>query len=171
MILNDFHQEEVETKQHFSCAKSFKTAFRLFVKLFERREVTQKDNMLRYILRSKAWIVHCTYTVAIILLWVTGRSIWLGNDRSCFDQVENAANLQEEEFTTGMTVNDDDCVPMRFRKDLVDTLRPAVRLLSVCGIFFSSIVAILCYKWRRIADIIVYIHLVQFLVNSIIPAS
>ena len=123
MQKRQLHQE----REKFSCAKSFPTARNLFKKLFQRRELTQQDNQLKYILRTRAWIIYCFYIVSQIGLWIEGEANWQSEDISCFSEEVREALVNDSLLSSGK--ENDDCAPMEFNEELVEHIRPGVQYI------------------------------------------
>ena len=146
-----------------SCTKIISTAVSLFKKLFEQRQPSSKDKQLKHILRTWAWIIFCIYTVGTLLMWGTGKAVWLGENRSCFNQLDSESVNTKESY--------ENCVPMEFREELVDNIRPTIRYIVMISIVCAVILNIIVFKWRKLADMILYFNQVQFLIISISSAN
>ena len=116
-----------QESEKFSCAKSFTTAKNLFKKLFQRRERTQQDNQLKYILRTRAWVIYCFYVVAQLGLWIQGEANWQSVDKSCFSEEVRQAVVDDTVLSSGK--EKEDCVPMEFNEELVEQIRPLVQYI------------------------------------------
>ena len=60
---------------------------------------------------------------------------------------------------------------MEFREDIVDSLRPVIRLICISAILIDIVAAFVGYKFRKVADYVLYVHLIKFMVAYIIPAG
>lgn len=128
---------------------------------------------MRYILRSKTWILHCAYTLTLILFWANGTSIWLSEAPSCFEQAHREDDALVQGANVLQKINDEnnDCVPIDFRQDRVDALRPAVRLITISVILINAAFSIACFRWRWLADYMIFINITLFFITSIIPSK
>ena len=59
---------------------------------------------------------------------------------------------------------------MEFNEDLVDPVRPTVSFIQITVIISSVILEIACYKWRFMADLIIYLILISSLNIYMIPS-
>ena len=140
-----------------SCYKGLRTFCNLLKQIFSPRQRTQKDKFLQHILRTRAWLIICAYDLARVAFWVSGKSIWLSESQSCFD-----ADAQSSAIALDM---EGDCVAIEFDQELVDKIRPAVKYISMILIICSVFLDIATYKWRRCADWIILLQLVQVVIR------
>lgn len=64
-----------------------------------------------------------------------------------------------------------DCVPYQFDVDLVQKIKPTLQFVSVSMLICSLILDLAIFKWRWLADYIIYIEGCQGLVAIMIPSK
>ena len=126
--------------------------------VFQHRSLTEKDKVILSILQTRAWIIHCMYSIVKIFLWTSGKSIWLSTVPSCSD----IYNLEEE--------TQQECVPFEYNVDRVNSLRFTIKYVSMVMTIFACLLDLAIYKKRSLANLIYYIELFHLGYISIIPS-
>ena len=130
--------KEQEKKATTTVCNKFKEAWSLFSLTFKsRREKSKKSKNLLHVLQTRAWILHCMTTILYVYKWVDGEAYWL-ND-TCIDEIANEIKECPE-----------------YNHKFLNSVTPAVRILMGMSIVASLIIDILCYKYRILAQCIIY---------------
>ena len=142
--------EESEGQGKLSCSSTFHNLFDIFKKVYKRRSnSTKQEIQVLNFLRLRAWIAHSLYTLLRLYNWFDGRSDWLKKniDKPCLDdeQVEPADESSQI-----------DCVSSDYRDDFRDKVQPWIQIVSITILIISVLLDIMCFKWRFLADYILY---------------
>ena len=121
----------------------------MFKELYCRSSASKDAEMLR-ILRIRAWIIHTCFNCTRIWYWMDGRSHWLTETVSCYDEMTNGENLVDLENS--------DCLPIDFNTEVVNEIRPVVKNLCMTIIVLSAILDLGIIKWRGLTSAIIYIE-------------
>ena len=119
---------------------------------------------MQYILRTRAWIIHCGYTLLRLAYWASGQSIWLSESRSCYRNGEETTIISKDDVH-------DDCVSVDFNEELVERIKPAVYYTAMVLLLCSVLLDMTIYRWRGNADWIIYFEFVTSFISFAIPSS
>ena len=89
------------------------------------------------------------FTVLRLYNWFSGESDWLKKNinKSCLDDEQDAPVDESSPF---------DCKPLDYRDDFQEQVQPWIQIVSITIIIISVLLDILCFKWRFLADYILY---------------
>ena len=95
-------------------------------------------------------MIHSGYTLIKIIWWLYGDSIWLKDRHMCGPEEVN------------------NCLAFEFNEGLVQQIRPALTIVAMVLIVLSVVVNLACFKWRKLANSIMYIEFFyQLLINAL----
>lgn len=151
----------VESKKKFSCTRGLKNACIQFKEFYFPPPRQPKQNYLQNVLLLRAWVLHFSYIGMRLMYLATGRSIWLETKTSCF-------NLEGE---LDMDKNLNDCVPQKFNEELLERMGPVKRNLVYVVLFMSLTLDILIFKWRKLANLLLYAMLIDGFFMALSPAK
>ena len=64
----------------------------------------------------------------------------------------------------------EDCVPYRYNTELVEFIRPGLKYAALTLLIASIILDMIAYKWRWIADWIIYFESVNTFITMLVPS-
>ena len=109
----------------------------------------------------RAWIIHSLYQLLRLAYYATGKAIYLSEAKSCF--TESGEELAEDAKFG--------CLPLVFRKDIVDKIQPTIAYMGISTIIVAIMLDIAIYKWRKLTHLILYFELLYNLTVMTIPAD
>ena len=132
-----------ENNKSFSFRKSAKALWQYSKGVYLPKHRQYTDKTLKSILRYRAWLIHCLYTLLRLYNWGQKESIWLSEKQSCFNE-------------EGEIGNKEDCLAIHFSNDAVNDLRPTVRYVCVSLIIFSAVLDVAIFKWRWLTSLLIF---------------
>lgn len=118
---------------------------------------------MQRILQTRAWITHCAFNLSRVMYWASGTSIWLSVSTPCTAEASESRSQQEE-------VEEPTCVPYEFNEELVSELRPSLKLASMVLLVCSVLLDIAIFKWRMLADFILYFNCITSVLTLCFPS-
>ena len=119
----------------------------LCFKTFRNRNYSKTDAKFLHVLQTRAWIVHSCYTIQKLSVWVLGTSLWLSLE--CFD---DTSNLCPE-----------------YNHKILDPITLPLQVLMGASIILSVFLDIACFKFRFLAQTLLYCEITTSLIVSLIP--
>ena len=98
------------------------------------------------------------YTAIRVINWANGEAIWLVKKKSCYDK--------------SLTDGDTDCIPLAFKDDFVDQIRPTIKIICMILIVLAIGIDLLSFKYRHLTDMLVIPEWCLFrIVITLIPSE
>ena len=120
----------------------------MFLKPYKYRVYSRKEKEFLYVLQTRAWLLHSLYTFQRLGSWMMGTSLWLS------DECQNGEIECPE-----------------YNRELIDKVTPTVRVYIMASIIFSALLDILCYKYRNLANFIIYLESFNEVAYNIVPTK
>ena len=71
---------------------------------------------------------------------------------------------------TAAEMRESKCVPIEFNEERVEKIRPIIVYISVTILIFSALLDVATFKWRMLADWILYFEATTSLITNTIPS-
>ena len=110
----------------------------------------------------RAWLLNIVISIFNIMEWTTGKSIWINTAQPC--GVEQTDVITEDDEKVA-------CVDAKFDDEVVSTIQPFIQYTLVTMLVFQVCLNIAIYKWRWLADWILFENRIFWLLSNCIPSN
>ena len=108
---------------------------------------------LLYTLQTRAWFCHCANSIIRLGQLTMMSGAWFAEKCVCLDHE---------------IAKDKECVGT-YNNDIVDPMEPSLRIILIGLIIVGTLLDLLCYKWRRMANTFIYLECLTRVVAMLIP--
>ena len=142
---------------------------RLFCYMFQPRKTSERDKQFIYVIQTRAWIFHMLYGISRVGQWLTNNSIW--QEDECIKDLTTELQDDNLQVEAEMNIKNELLLCPDYNHDLLNPIVDVVRWVIKIGIVLGLVLDIACFKYRHLANLILYYESIQYILVFLIPSK